>query len=314
MKSLKVCFVGIGSIATRHIKNLSDICVNERIGLMVDVLRTKKADLPENISDIVVNVFYNIEDLPSDYDVIFITNPTQYHIDTLKALHNKARDFFIEKPLASYENMNEVLHIKYRNDSVYYVACPLRYTNVIQYLKQNVSVEDVISVRCISSSYLPEWRPGVDYRSTYSAKRVLGGGVSLDLIHEWDYIQYLFGLPETIFYASGKKSKLEVDTEDYAIYVAEYKDKMVELHLDYFGRESLRRIEIFTNSETIIADLIANKISYLHEGKIVELTEQRDDFQKKELSYFLQIIRNRNLKYNSIKDAYRTMNLTRGIV
>ena len=50
----------------------------------------------------------------------------------------------------------------------------------------------------ICSSYLPDWRPGVGYHTVYfSAHRRLGGGVTTStLIHEWDYLVELFGVPE----------------------------------------------------------------------------------------------------------------------
>ena len=80
--------------------------------------------------------------------------------------------------------MDRAERIQLKYGSTYYVACPLRYNAVIQYIKDNIDLQDVISVRSISSSYLPDWRPGVDYRKTYSAKKELGGGVSIDLIHE----------------------------------------------------------------------------------------------------------------------------------
>ena len=44
---------------------------------------------------------------------------------------------------------------------------------------------------------------------------------------------------------TGKISDLEIDSEDYAIYIAKYKDKIAELHLDYFGRKNIREIQIF---------------------------------------------------------------------
>ena len=43
----------------------------------------------------------------------------------------------------------------------------------------------------------------------------------------------------------GKKSSLEIDSDDYTIYIAEYEDKTAELHLDYFGRKTIREIELF---------------------------------------------------------------------
>ena len=39
MKSLKVCFIGYGSIAKRHISNLYKLCKDKKIGLSIDVLR-----------------------------------------------------------------------------------------------------------------------------------------------------------------------------------------------------------------------------------------------------------------------------------
>ena len=185
---------------------------------------------------------------------------------------------------------------------------------MIQFLKKNLDLSDVISVRCISSSYLPDWRPGIDYKNTYSAHRDLGGGVSIDLIHEWDYIQYLFGQPKSIFYTSGKKSSLEVDCEDYALYIAEYMDKVIELHLDYFGRKTMRDIMVFTNHDTVIGNLIEGKVTFLKEEKTIDFSEERNDFQKKELIHFLNLIEHKVYEGNSINEAYRTINYTQGVV
>lgn len=222
--------------------------------------------------------------------------------------------FFIEKPVTHFELLDVARNFRFREDSVYYVACPLRYTNVVRYLKDKVNVSDVISVRCISSSYLPDWRPGIDYRNTYSAHKEQGGGVSIDLIHEWDYIQYLFGEPKNIYYAAGKKSNLEIDSEDYAVYVADYKDKVVELHLDYFGRKTLREIMIFTNEETIVGDLVNGSIRELRSGKELFLPELRNDYQIRELQSFFKMIDGQQINTNSIKDACKTLGYTRGII
>ncbi len=314
MDKLKVCFVGIGSIGKRHIINLSSICYENEIALTIDALRKKNKSFDVNIQHHIRYIFTDERELPDDYDILFITNPTSFHLETLKKLHGKAKHFFIEKPLCPYERVGEISDIEYRSGSVYYVACPLRYTNVIQYLKQNVRNLNVISVRCISSSYLPDWRPDIDYRETYSADRKLGGGVRIDLIHEWDYIKYLFGIPNRILYTFGKKSLLDLNCEDYAVYIADYADKVLELHLDYFGRKTLRKIMLFTYEDTIVGDLVANRIVYLKGGRKILFQEESNDCYKKEMMHFLDIVDGKAVCDNAIIDAYKTLLLTQGEV
>ncbi|MCI9024378.1 MAG: Gfo/Idh/MocA family oxidoreductase [Dorea sp.] len=310
MNSLKICFIGVGSIAKRHINNLRMIADQRKIDLTVEALR-RDVNVEEEQKLKIVKSYKDYKDLSDDYDVIFITNPTEFHMETLQKVLNKSKSFFIEKPLASVKNIDQVKKFIFPKERVYYVACPLRYTKVLQYLKKYIETKRVIGARCISSSYLPDWRPGKDYRDTYSAHRELGGGVSIDLIHEWDYIKFLFGMPEKIIYWNGKKSYLDVDCEDVALYVAECKNMFIELHLDYFGRSSIREIMIFTDEDTVIGDLINSKITFLKEKKVVEFREERDSYQIAELEHFLDILDGKGSD-NSIEDAYQTIQLTQG--
>ncbi len=305
----KVCFIGLGSIATRHIKNLKNIFGGE---VEIDVLRSGNGrPLDETLQSLIGQVYYDYDSLPKDYDVMFITNPTRLHYETLQKAQDNAKHFFIEKPVFETGNEN-VCNLKLKKDSVYYVACPLRYTNVIQYLKENIDFSDVYSMRCISSSYLPDWRPGTDYRNTYSARSELGGGVSIDLIHEWDYICYLAGQPLKMHSFIGRKSNLEIDSDDLAVYIAEFSDKFVELHLDYLGRKTIRKIELFTKDDSIEADLIEQKIVYRKENRIIDLNEDRDSYQKKELLHYFDIVEGRCENDNTIERACRTLRITRG--
>ena len=311
---MKVCFVGIGSIARRHIRNLLEVCNDRNIDITIDALRRKSSNELEKIEG-VSNIYFSTSEMPSDYDVIFLTNPTEYHAQALIELHNYARHFFIEKPVTSLDTIDTIKQLELRDDSVYYVACPLRYTNVIQFLKENIDISKVNSVRCISSSYLPDWRPGIDYRTTYSAHKDLGGGVSIDLIHEWDYLAYLFGMPVDIKSFIGKTSKLEIDSDDYAIYIARYANGIItELHLDYFGRQPIRQIEVFTDDETIVGDLIGGSVRFLKSGKLLEFESDRDIYQKRELDYFLDVISGKADEYNNIYHGIRVLQLTQGVI
>lgn len=306
---MKVCFVGIGSIAKRHIRNLYEICQSEGITITIDALRRNAGS--DNL-DNVNSIYTDVTELPSDYDVIFLTNPTEYHADMLIKLHDHSKHFFIEKPVTSVNSIYKLDGFKYRDESVYYVACPLRYNRVIQYIKENVDVSTVNSVRSISSSYLPDWRPGQDYRETYSAHKELGGGVSIDLIHEWDYLTYIFGIPSCVSMFKGKVSQLEIDSDDYAIYIAKYDSLIVELHLDYFGRSNIRKVEIYSDDDTIIGDLIEGSVTYLKSGKIIDLPEDRDEYQKRELRYFLNLIEKGIDSCCDVNYALKVLKLTQG--
>lgn len=307
MDIIRVCFIGVGSIAKRHIRNLAFICERRGFELHIDVVRRNGEAI-----DGVEHSYDGKSILPGDYDAIFITNPTDMHLSSLKRYHNNGKHFFIEKPVVQLNQIDEALELQLRPEAVYYVACPLRYNAVIQYIKNKVNLDDVISVRSISSSYLPDWRPGQDYRKTYSAHKVMGGGVSIDLIHEWDYLTYIFGWPQKISSFIGHKSSLEIESDDYAIYIAEFENMIAELHLDYFGRKTIREIQLFTKEETVLGDIANNKITFLRSGEVIKFNEVRDDYQRRELNHFLDMILGKTEKENGIKHGIDVLRLTQG--
>ena len=305
---MNFCFIGLGSIATRHINNLKTILGNDA---SIDVLRSGKGkELSDELNSKIDKVCYSASELEEHYDALFITNPTSKHYDTLKEHLNRSDFFFVEKPV--FETGDEDISEFVDSGKEFYTACPLRYTNVIQYLKKNIDFSKVYSMRCISSSYLPDWRPGTDYRNTYSAHKELGGGVAIDLIHEWDYINYMIGSPVDVKSMIVKKSDLEIDSDDIAVYIAEYKDKIVELHLDYFGRKTIRRIELFCKDDTITADLVDQKIVFDKAKKNIDLSQERNEFQMREIKHFLDIVSGKTICDNDLQEATSILRITRG--
>lgn len=309
MDLLKVCFIGVGSIAKRHIRNLSQIARERDLELHIDAFRRSSRG-----TEGVNHIYTDVDQLPDDYDAIFITNPTDRHLESLQTFHKHGKYFFIEKPVVSIGQLDAAKKFQLRSECVYYVACPLRYNAVIQYIRQKIDPTDVISVRSISSSYLPDWRSGQDYRETYSAHKNMGGGVSIDLIHEWDYLTYLFGWPSQVKSLIGKKSKLEIDSDDYALYIAEYANMIVELHLDYFGRKTIREIELFTKDDTILGDIANNKVCFLKSGEMIDFHEKRNDFQRRELNHFLDMIMGKADAEDGFTHSLEVLKLTQGIL
>ncbi|CAN2326689.1 Oxidoreductase, NAD-binding domain protein [Fusobacterium sp. oral taxon C10] len=303
---LKICFFGMGSIGKRHLKNLVKILKERKLDFEIDVVKRKK-EVDEEVRFYIKSV-YSIKDfIPTFYDIVFIVNDTSAHIETLNLMKNYSNNFFIEKPLSI--NISKINIDDYKGKKIY-IACPMRYSNVIEYLKKEIDFSKVYSIKALCSSYLPDWRPTIDYRNNYSAKKELGGGVTLDLIHEWDYLTYLLGFPEKIFNLRKKVSHLEISSDDISVYIAEYKDKLVELHLDYFGRVPTRRIELFLKEGTVIGDFIKNTV-ILENNKEVDLSDDVDDYIK-EMNNFLDIIFRGKVNFNNLEYAYKVLKLIEG--
>ena len=302
---IKICFFGMGSIGKKHLKNLVKILNERKIEFKIDVVKRKK-ELDDEVKEYIDNVYKIDEFIPSFYDIVFIVNDTSVHIETLNLMKDYSNNFFIEKPLSL--NLNGFELKNYKNKKIY-IACPMRYSSVMDYLKNNIDFRKVYSIRAMCSTYLPDWRPTIDYRNNYSAIKELGGGVTLDLIHEWDYLTYLIGFPEKIFNLNKKVSHLEISSDDLSIYIAEYKDKLVEVHLDYFGRTPTRKVELFLKEGTIVGDFIENSIILENKEKIVL---QKEDIYLKEMNNFLNIIFDKKDNFNDLNHAYKVLKLIKG--
>lgn len=314
MKEYRIAFVGLGSIATRHLKNVYTYLVLQGDGCTVDLYRSSLGrPLTEELKPLVNSTYLYEDEIPAErkYDVVFVTNPTSMHYETVERFAAHTDSFFIEKPVFDSTEVDEnIFKLIERKPS--YVACPLRYNPVLQYVKEHVDLSKVISARAISSSYLPDWRPGQDYRKTYSAHKDLGGGVSIDLIHEWDYLTWLFGMPTECHQMINKVSNLEIDSDDLAIYIGKNEKTTFELHLDYFGRQTQRTLDLFTADDTIHCDLIAGTVSFLKKGEIIKLESERNAFQMAEIAHFFEIIIKKTINDSTPEHAYEVLKIAKG--
>lgn len=309
----KIAFVGLGSIATRHLKNVAAYLSNRGDTYSIDLYRSQMRPLPDELQTLVSEVYLYADEIPTErqYDVVFVTNPTSMHYETLEKFCKNTKSFFIEKPVFDSTSVDEAIFEKLKGIKSY-VACPLRYNAVLQYIRESVNPKDVIAARAISSSYLPDWRPGQDYRKTYSAHRELGGGVGIDLVHEWDYLTWLFGFPQECQSIQSKISDLEIDSDDIAIYIAKNSNMTMELHLDYFGRSIVRTLDLFTKEDTIHCDLIAGTVDYLRSGEKKTFENERNAFHMREIAHFFDIIDCKTNNDSTPEHAYNVLKLAKG--
>ena len=311
MKNYQIAFVGMSSIGKRHLNNVCQLITSQGDNYSIDLYRSSmERELPEDVNSLVSNQYLCSQEVQREYDMVFITNPTSLHLDTAIKFRPYAKAFFIEKPVFGMIEVDNQI-VAMLDEIPSYVACPLRYNPVLQYVKQHVELEKVISVRAMSSSYLPDWRPGQDYRETYSAHAELGGGVDIDLIHEWDYLTWIFGKPTECFGIAGRFSNLEINSNDTALYVAKNEKLTFELHLDYFGRKTQRTLDIFTQDETIQCDIVGGTVTYLKEGKAFDFNSERNAFQMAEIQHFFDIAEGRTANDSSVRHGVEVLKLTK---
>ena len=292
MPTLTALFIGLGSIGSRHLKNLHTICAARGITLAADALRSSlNRPLRPGVAELLRAQFTAL-DAPAareHYDLAFITNPTSLHAEALQSLRGRAGALFIEKPIFSADQAGLDPAALLDPGQKAYVAAPMRWCGVMLALKKRLETGAdgrPYCARVLCSSYLPDWRPGVDYRTVYSAHKAMGGGVTIDLIHEWDYLVDLFGAPERLYNLRGQYSELEIDSDDVSLYIAQYPGMLAEVHLDYFGRGYRRSIELFTPSGSLVADFGAGTLT-LPDGTVEDYTEDVNARYLREMAYFL---------------------------
>ncbi len=296
---MNILLIGLGSIAKKHISALRAL----NIGFKIYALRSNKnAENEEGIENI-----YNVDETNVVFDFAIISNPTHLHFEYIEKLAQKGIDLFIEKPaIHSLENTDKLLRLIRNGKIKTYVACNMRFHPCIAFLKKKVDTETLrineVNVYC--GSYLPDWRPGKDFRTIYSANASMGGGVHLDLFHELDYTIWLFGLPNESKFVLKSTSSLNIDSIDYANYVFEYDKFNANIILNYYRRKPKREIEIVLEHETWTVDLINNEIK----NDNGELMFQVNAFNVKEtyenqLRYFMNFLKNNESPMNSLSES-----------
>jgi predicted dehydrogenase len=279
--------IGAGSIGQRHAKNLKNLGIN------VTLFDTDGDILTRACSE---GGYYSTEDLnyalcKQPFDLALVCTPTHLHIPIAQSVADAGVNLFIEKPLShSWNGIEKLISTVKKNDLYATMGFMLRFEPGLKHLKNLIDPKDIAFAQVEGGSYMPAWRPGTDYRKTYCSNSSMGGGAILDGVHEIDYICWLLGYPDKIHGVSGKFSSLELDTEDTAMIIFEYSDKLVSLHMDYLQKKYTRRCKLCKRDGTVYEWTFGNSVRE-HTGGVERILCQYDDtFETNEL-YMDELVR-----------------------
>lgn len=234
---MKILIVGLGSIGQRHARCLQNIS-----GVQTAVLRTAKGTFKDKSG---YTEFYDIKDaLAYQPDGVIVANPTSLHVETALVFLQHGIKVLIEKPAADSSAEAEKL-FPYRQQLL--VAYCVRFLPLVDVLKEITAAEKAFKLSFKRSYYLPKWHPYADYRTEYTAKKELGGGVIRTLSHEIDLMLYLFGEPIDTTGVTDKISPLEINTDDFAFFSCKMQNgARVNFELDFFSPTNINYGELFT--------------------------------------------------------------------
>lgn len=262
---LKALVIGYGSIGQRHAQLLTELgldtaCVTKQQRTAHQAFR---------------NISVALKIWSPHY--IVIASPTARHASDLTSVleHEFQGPILIEKPMFS-----ELTTLtKPLTDSVF-VGYNLRFLDAVGHLKDIIADQQVLTVSIWNAQYLPDWRPGRDYRTTSSAHQSAGGGVLRDLSHGLDLLLYLFGKINSVQARITHTGTLEIDTEDCVLAsLSTNLCETVSMYLSYLDRVPRHEIRVTTTQASIHCDLLSGEIT-TNNAFSVHVTDRDETFRR----------------------------------
>ena len=280
--------VGLGSIGVRHLNNLHTLGIRE-----LAAVRTRNLPPPAEIIPKDIAIFQDIDlALSQKFDLVVVANPTSLHLETLIKALRTGSHVYVEKPIAHEKRQlpeltRYITGYPTLNGPKVLVGCQLRMHPGLQKIEEWIKQDKlgkIYSVQVDLGEYLPDWHPWEDYRQSYAARADQGGGVILTLIHELDYLHWLFGKPKSVFAIGGHRTSLEVTAEDTALITFETERNIcVQLRMDYWRKPPVRHMNIVAEKGIVDWDYPARLTTLNQNGRIVDEIELPPTWDRNEL-------------------------------
>lgn len=317
---MKFLIAGFGSIGRRHLRNLRLLGETEFV-----LLRSNKSTLPDD----------EIAGLPLETDItaalahnpeaVIISNPTALHLDVAIPAARAGCAILMEKPIShSLDRMEEFKQAVKAGGARVLLGYQFRFHPGLRQVKTWLDgglIGRLLSFRCHWGEYLPNWHPWEDYRTSYSARQDLGGGVIVTLSHPLDYLRWLIGDVKSLWAFAGRLSDLEIQVEDYAEIGLRFKNNVIgSLHLDYYQQPPSHTLEITGTKGRIHwdnsdggAELFRSETGDWHTVPLPENFDRNDLFIT-ETRHFLDVAQKKTDPICSIEDGEAALKICQAVL
>ena len=302
---MRFLVMGCGSIGERHVSNLRSLQADAAIDVF-DPQQERAAAVSKKHGASPVGE----EKIGDAYDCVFVCTPPASHVKlALRALQGGS-NILVEKPLSSGTNdIDKLKEMVSDKKLLAFVAYNFRFNKGINTVRQMVAEEKFGKAAHASAyfgQYLPDWRPWQDYKSSYTARKELGGGIIHDGSHEIDYLVWLMGKrPSHVQCQYAHTDMLSADTEAVSDILVRFdKNLLGHIHLDFIRREYRRSLEILCENGIIQWSLSEDAVrTYDPASKSwssQKLNENVNDMYKAEMAHVLECLKGK--KKSSIID------------
>lgn len=256
----KVLLLSYGTISRKHIIALRHLWPNISIAVCHSLSALKTT--PQDIIS-----FHNIDNAISwKPDFAIICSPSTLHITQAICLASCNIPTLIEKPLSPHRvtHNTRMKLLELSSNVPIRIAYLLRQDEGIAYIKDylsNVLRQPYLEADFYCGSWLPDWRPNLNYEDSVSARRCLGGGALSELSHEIDLANFFFGTPVALFSYHTTSPLLHTDVEDSSVIVATCNScNPLTFRLNFCTSPARRVITMRSREFELNYDLICSKL------------------------------------------------------
>jgi len=323
---MKILMIGLGSIGQRHLRNIRRL-----YGDSIDIIAYRTRGLTRTFSDdmkirenVVLEEEFNIttytdlgEALDTKPDIAFITNITSKHIETATKCAEAGCHLFIEKPLSyNLEGIENLQKMVKEKNLVVFMGFQNRYNPCIKKLKEildNKLLGELVSVEVDMGERLTTMHSYENYADTYMAQKKMGGGVILNQqIHEIDYLNYIFGMPKSVYALASHNNPLNIDVDDNSSAIYNVNGIPIYVHSDFMQYPPTRKCKVIGAKGYIEIDLINNYVNISLDDKVTKVEYKdfkRNDMFLEELKLFMECVKLGKPSCSSMEDGIQTLKI-----